>query len=136
MISTAEILFMNPNTVHRTAMIKTTGSPTAFRACAKMIREGGYSQSYDWDQDGYVTPADYNAMYDTVYRLWDLWHSGGGYKPELDIMCLVHLKKILAGQAEHEDTLDLDGDGVITEQDSSILRFWLLLGKVERETFD
>lgn len=139
---TAEIWFSQPNTVMRKALLSVElASPTAFKACATAIRNGEYVRKYDYNQDGYLTPEDYNLMYDTCFCKWEAWQDPqqnpyGG--TALDIRALIRIKHTIAGNVGYDAMFDLDGDGVISEIDSTICRYWILVcdpDKPERDDF-
>lgn len=139
---TAEIWFSKPNTVMRKEMLSVElAPPSAFGSCANAIRNGEYVRKYDYNQDGYLTPEDYNLMYDMCFRLWEAWQDPqqNPYGTDsFDIRAIVRIKKIIAGQALYEPMCDLDGDGVVSEIDSTISRFWILVcdpDKPERDDF-
>lgn len=139
---TAEIWFAKPNTVMRKGMLSVElASPSAFKACANAIRNGEYVRKYDYNQDGYLTPEDYNLMYDTCFRLWDAWadpQQNPYGTTSLDIRALIRIKNAIAGKIGYDAIFDLDGDGVISEIDSIICRFWILVcdpDKPERDDF-
>lgn len=141
-VKTAEIWLSKPNTVMRKEMLSIElAPPSSFQACATAIRNGEYVRKYDYNQDGYLTPEDYNLMYDTCFRLWDAWADpqqnpyGGS---AIDIRALIRIKKAIGGSAGYDAMFDLDGDGVISEIDSTICKFWILVcdpNKPERDDF-
>ena len=133
MINSAELMLMKPNTVAVKSIRKISTSPTEFAKCASLIKNGEYSAAYDFDGDGYLTWDDYDIMYNRVYRLYDEWQSGSRGNGSLDIRMMIHVKKIVAGDLPFDADYDLDGDGVVTSIDTSIARFWLLMGKVAKE---
>lgn len=133
MINSAELMLMKPNTVAVKSIRKISTSPTEFVKCASLIKNGEYSAAYDFDGDGYLTWDDYDIMYNRVYRLYDEWQSGSRGNGSLDIRMMIHVKKIVAGDLPFDADYDLDGDGVVTSIDTSIARFWLLMGKVAKE---
>ena len=139
MSAVAEVFLRPPNTLYKVPFVTHTAKPTAFQACAKAIRAGEYRSDYDYNSDGYLTPDDYNIMYDLCYRLWDAWHdvTQNPYGVEVaDIRALVRVKRMMVGDMPFDPMFDFDGDGFITDTDVAIIKYWLLVGKPERDTFD
>lgn len=139
---TAEIWWSQPNTVMRTEMFSVALTyPGAFESCARAIRNGEYVRGYDYDGDGVLTPADYNLMYDTCFAKWDAWHNPATNPygvSTFDVRALIAIKKILAGSKLYEEIYDLDADGVVSEIDERLARFWILVcepDKPVRDTF-
>lgn len=139
MSAVAEVFLRPSNTLYKVPFVTHSAKPIAFQACAKAIRAGEYRSDYDYNYDGYLTPDDYNIMYDLCYRLWDAWHdiTQNPYGVEAaDIRALVRVKRISVGDMPFDPMFDFDGDGFITDTDIAIIKYWLLVGKPERDTFD
>lgn len=136
MINSAELILMKPNTVSIRQLVKRNTSPTEFSNCATCIKNGEYNADYDFNDDGYLTWADYDIMYNRVYRLYDAWSTGQKGLGTIDIRMLIHMKKIVSGTLAFDADYDLDGDGAVTAIDLVIARWWLLQGKVTKEVHD
>lgn len=147
MISTAELLWHEKNSLSFKAVVVTDlASLSPFR-CAELIRSGEYDVQYDLNNDGFLNQDDYNRLYDMWFGKWDAWHDGVTYIPypdqenkgnPIDIRALVRQKKIKGGTSEYDEMFDLDNDGHVTDADIKILKNWLLIydkAKPPREVF-
>lgn len=147
MISTAELLWHEKNTMNFKFVNVTSYTDLSPNRCATLIRTGEYDAKFDLNNDGFVDVDDYNAIYDMWFGKWDAWHDGQTFIPypeqenkgnPIDVRALVRQKKIVAGQLPFEPMFDLDNDGHVTEADIKILRNWLLIydkEKPPREVF-
>lgn len=133
MIPTLYILLQPKNSRSLKAVRVVTVDNSTLESCAALIRSGGYSPEYDVNGDGYLTAADYNALYNIFYGKWDSWHTAD---KQADIRTLVRIKRYISGLTPTDSAYDLDNDGVVTRQDAVICRKWLLDGKIAQESFD
>lgn len=133
MISTIDILLQPPNSRVLKAVKVVIVELNALETCAELIRKDEYSSAYDFDDDGYITADDYETLYNLFYGKWNMWHTDD---IEADIRALVRIEKYVNGLTPVDSSYDLDNDGVISRQDSVIMRRWLLLGKTKKETFN